>query len=279
MFFSQERPLTSDQFGFIIRNLFSLSTRSSNTIFFSNFLYTYRRNQSNLEILEDFIKMSRFTTLRRMSMSDDDDVLNECFANVMPIISSYRRSHDVMRLANTTYSINDGRTLAYYDKGTYFKESDDTVRSGALYDFGDGDWMLPRADTLLVMEKQRVLLYNISMQICFDVARGIGVTGRRGRTGAVFNSKLHLIQSNSIDPFCKNLDRLPLRRGILHVDSCPHPYWIDRGHRHSIPQSLYLPYVSMRRGVRMIKDDHIGRKSSFTVRIGDSDYAISFLDL
>ena len=190
-------------------------------------------------------------------------------------------------LANETYAINNGSVLTKYKKVGYFKESDIAIEGGALYDSGPGydEAVLGGSSTL----RDR-LLRNVSIDVCLDLNLGIRTNRMHhwSNPGGVplGDSRLHLVQSNSIDPFCNstNMRNLPLDRGILHVDAYPYPSWdmpaVSR------PQDIYLPYVTVSGSItgsgssterRIIQDDFLNYKEEFHLRIVESDYRFSFL--
>ena len=270
MFFSQEQALNYKQFCFLLRHLKNLSRLSPNSIIFSNFLYTFRsRRRDYLLSIERFYKMRLKTHLGIMAFSGGD-VLGECEYNFYHKLYSNRR---IDFLSNKTIAINNGRSIMSYCKGSYFQEDDDAIRDGAVYVFGNGDWVSPDIQDVLITNKQSCIYRNISIQVCFDLDREIGNFDFILNRGRYVSSRLHIIQANSIDPFVTNIQKLPLNRGIVHVDSFPHPYWIEKDRRGQVPQNLYLPFLDGRRSILDLSYE----KNSFSIRIGDSDYIISFL--
>lgn len=251
MFFSQLGPLDTDQKNFIEGKLFDLSRSSLNTIFYPNFLYTEDRDVSGSTVHGDLV---------RMGMSAGRDGL-AAITNVFPaaggVVAFNTPSmffHNAKRslkgcalevsrnripddgsivkwkyLVNETHAISGGSVLTRYKKVGYFKESDGTIEKGALYDSGSGHDEAVLVGAHALRDK---LLRNISVDICLDLP--IGVRKAKANHWAnpgdvpLGDSRLHLVQSNSVDPFYRPANRrnLPTTdRGILHVDAYPHPSW------------------------------------------------------
>jgi hypothetical protein len=308
MFFSQLEPLDTDQENFIERKIFDLSRSSPNTVFYPNFLYTETRNVPGSTVHGDLVRMGTNTSARglaairnvlpasvggaavvhnpNMVFNDERRSLRACALEVNRRgVPNDGTLIDWEYLVNETHAINNGNVLTKYRKVGYFGESDSAIERGVLYDSGPGydEAVLTGPHTL----RDR-LLRNISIDICLDLNLGI----RRGGVNhwinpgvmAARDSSLHLIQSNSINPFydCDlnprlnlvNRRNLPHNRGILHVDKYPHPSWNIPGAVNR-PQDVYLPYFDTAAGD--IKDDFLCCKDEFHLRIVESDYRFSFL--
>lgn len=182
-------------------------------------------------------------------------------------------------LVNENHAINNGKVLTRYKKVGYYHENDSKIARGVLYDSGPGydEAVLIGGSTL-----RDKLLRNISIDICLDLHLGIRSNGANHWTNPggvpLGDSRLHLIQSNSIDPFYNqtNIGNLPWDRGILHADEYPHPSW-NTPTMVSRFQDIYLPYIDSRTGA--LKDDFSYYKSEFHLRIVESDYKFSFLKI
>ncbi len=121
-------------------------------------------------------------------------------------------------LVNETYAINRGKIITKYKKATYWNESNSSVDAGVLYDFGSGfDTQLTNG----VDPIGRALLDNISTEICYDLPNGIRQSN--GWNNGRRSSRLHILQSNSVDPFSlwpdDNINKLPLDVPIIYADS------------------------------------------------------------
>lgn len=299
MFFSQLEPLSTVQKDFIEGKIFDLSRSSLNTVFYPNFLYIETRNVSGLTVHNDLIRMgtnagaygssginsvfhgviSTFTANPSMFFNDAGRTLTQCARLVQRNVPNNNNLVAWKYLINETHTINGGSVLARYKKVGYFRENDNSIKNGALYDSGPGYDEAVLIGTNSLRDR---LLRNISIDICLDLNIGIrsrGVNHWMNPSGTPLgDSRLHIIQSNSIDPFYNPVNRmnLPVNRGIIHVDKYPHPSWNVPGMVNR-PQDIYFPYIDARTGD--LKDDFLHYKSEFHLRIAESDYRFSFLKI
>lgn len=266
MFFSQGNPLTFDQKDFINEKILMLSKSSRCSLFYPNFLYTENRNLSGANILASFNTMNGHVW---NSVTNSNGIMNItrsplCVNDCEYELKTTRRiladatMHNQQFLVNETYGINAGSIVTTYRKATYWNESNDTIATGALYDFGTGlDQTVGVNDTL-----SKAMRTNISTEICFDLANGI--RSKNHWDNGLGQSRLHLLQSNCIDPFdtSGNINNLPIDVPIIYSDS-----YIDY-HRDGLPfctQILQNP--------RERHGEYPYRLQE--VRIGDSIYTIS----
>lgn len=175
-------------------------------------------------------------------------------------------------LINESFSIYNGEILTKYRKVGYFHESDTSIRSGQLYDYGPGYDEAVSAPSSL----QSILLRDFTTDVCLDLNIGIRRRNPNHWTNPCVrqqsDSCLHIIQASSIDPFCDtyNVGNLPVNRGIIHADKYPHPSWVDPSKNR--PQDIYLPY----RDGNAVIDNIVGDKEEFHVRFAENDYRFSF---
>jgi hypothetical protein len=302
MFFSQLEPLSTDQKDFIERKMLDLSMSSRNTVFYPNFLYTENRDVPGSTVYSDLVRMGANTSADGLAAigsifpTSVADVV--VVHNPSMVFNSERRSlrgcatkvysagvhndgttYGWEYLVNETHAINNGNVLTKCKKVGYFMESDTAIERGVLYDSGPGYDEAVLAGMHSLRDK---LLRNISIDICLDLNLGIRRRGVNRWTNpgvaSARDSNLHLIQSNSINPFydLTNRENLPLGKGILHADKYPYPSWdipdvVDR------PQDVYLPYFDT--VSEDIKDDFLSYKDEFHLRIVESDYRFSFLKI
>ncbi len=273
MFFSQVMPLNVNQKDFIKNCLCNLSIHSPYTILYPNFLYTEQRSITGTDIAFVFTNMENAKNSGKMNISDND------FSRCRSIISTIPNNgiiHNKNFLINETYSINGGRVLTRYKKVGYFHENDQCISSGMLYDSGPGyDEAFGTFSQL-----QQILLRNISTDICLDLNIGIRrnnpLLWRNPIVGALpQDSNLHIVQSNSIDPFYtpQNVMNLPRMRGIIHADKFPYPSWNSPSTNR--PQDIFLPYYNG----TVILDDIIGCKEEFHLRFVGNDYRFTFIKI
>jgi hypothetical protein len=181
----------------------------------------------------------------------------------------------VRYLLNETFSVHSGEVITAYKKFTYFDEHNKTMNTGCLYDFGEGKDVA--TDVSEGQKKlQKVLLENISTETCFDLA--YGVRYNNWWTNLTKPSKLHIIPSNSITAFGRNINdnarNLPVGVGIINVDS-----YLDRR-----PDAI--PYCKTSQRPKL-HDNDVDEKinlvayltdtdnKSYEVVIGDSRYIIT----
>jgi hypothetical protein len=219
MFFSQASPLTFEQMNFIRNNLLELSAESIHSLFYSNFLYTETRAVKGSGIHAFISTMWSNINDSKMSITKNAFCFDDCQYEIeYRGIADNDVEHEQVFLINETYGISNGSIVTKYRKTTYWNESNETIEAGGLYDFGTGIDEVYGTPTQL----SDALLKNISTEICFDLAKGI-------RRSNVWNngrgsSKLHILQSNCIDPFNAsgiddNINRLPLEVPIIYSDS------------------------------------------------------------
>ncbi|MDR1236306.1 MAG: hypothetical protein LBJ96_04845 [Holosporaceae bacterium] len=227
--FSQDPPLESSQKNFILDQLKILSSSSPNTVFYPNFLFTEMRGNTKEEAMAAQKEMEDNEKIGRMIFKNIDDYPLHC----TPTTYSGKKTENVFGkksnnekrqigyLLNETIAIHGGEVLTAYKKFTYFSESNETIHAGGKYDFGEGKDVA--TDVSEDHENlQKVLLENISTEICYDLA--YGVRYKNGWTNLTEPSKLHIIPSNFITAFGRafsdNISHLPLGVGIINAD--PH---------------------------------------------------------
>ena len=307
MFFSQLSPLSFDQKNFIERMLLDFSVKAKNTVLYPNFLYTETRHVTGAEIHTGIVNMGKKSSADGLQAVKDilphsagAATLVDSTMNFHNAESTLRRCAQVIQnrhvpndetnvdweyLINETYSINNGRILTKYKKAGYFRESDIKISNGCIYDSGSGhDESVVRGTNTL----RNTLLRCISTDICLDLNLGVRRNGVNRWSnpiegGITHSSYLHIIQSNSINPFydyeqgLTNRRNLPQNVGVLHVDKYPHPSWNIPGMAmFPRPQDIYLPYIGTD---GYVKDDFLYNKTEFHLRICESDYRFCFLKI
>ncbi len=272
MFFSQIRPLEDHQRKFIEENLFALSNGSPYAILYPNFLYTEQRKVSGEDINSAILKMQNSINSGTMVIAPNS--LKRC-ATMAGSVPNNESIFKHMFLINETHSINRGRILTRCKKHGYFHESDLSVSMGVLYDSGIGcDEPQGEHSSL-----QDILLRNITTDIYLDLNLGTRIRNKMFwcNTGVTYpcDSRLHIVQSNSIDPFYnpRNAANLPKQRGILHADKFPHPSWNSPSVNR--PQDVFLPYYDG----KQIVDDIIGIKNEIHLRFVGNDYRFTFMQI
>jgi hypothetical protein len=221
MFFSQKLPLNSEQMDFINEKILRISERNAFSIFFVNFLYTKVKNEEGRLTHRAYQTMVDKYNNWHMAMETPDVLLIDCKSNLN--VPKNNTKNDVLYLKNETFGINNGHILTGYKKATYFKESDDTIRSGdagtykyAIYDFGTGQ------DKIITNSQlSEALVRNVTTEICFDLANGIRCTSSTPwkNKSTWPQSNIHIIQSNCIDPTeYDNCSFLPQNELIIYVD-------------------------------------------------------------
>lgn len=262
MFFSQVDPLTLKQKDFIADKLIELSLWSKNTVFYPNFLYTEDRNISGQEIHNFLNTMDVNVASGKMNIQNQTWCVQDCRNEIVNRrqVAANGVMHKQKFLVNETYGINRGEIVTKYKKATYWNESNDTVSQGVLYDFGVG------TDTRTVDQStiSDALTDNISTEICYDLAQG--VRQNNNWSNGVQSSKMHILQSNSVDPFCgtwpnDNINRLPLDVPIIYADS-----YIDY-HRAG------LPFCHDLGGNIRVRSGEFPYRL-YDIRIGDSVYTV-----
>lgn len=260
MFFSQVDPLTLEQKNFITDKLIELSSWAKNSFFYPNFLYTENRTVSGQEIYDFLDQMDINITNGRMDINYDPWCVRNCRTAISNNgILANGIMHNQEFLVNETYGINRGAIVTKYKKATYWNESNNSIDVGVLYDFGTGIDTQPAESTPVC----RVLLDNVSTEICYDLANGVR-QANNWNNGAQ-SSRIHILQSNSIDPFSEipsnnNIDKLPLDVPLIYADS-----YIDY-HRDG------LPFCHDSGNERIRQGEFPYRLQE--VRIGDSVYTI-----
>jgi hypothetical protein len=237
MFFSQQVPLTLEQKDFIRDKLVGLSQDSPTSFFYPNFLYTENRNVDGHSICGFLDTMDNNVASGLMDISHNNFCVNECRNELINIggILDDATLHPQEFLINETYGINNGNIITTYKKASYFNEANDSVLGGTLYDFGTGRDI---ANMAVPLQLRTAVLNNISTEICFDLAQSVRMNNN-WNNGAQ-SSLLHVLQSNSVDPFFAmapndNINRLPLNVPIAYADSylnyskCGVPFCYDMG--------------------------------------------------
>jgi hypothetical protein len=219
MFFSQADPLTVDQKDFINDKLFELSQSSPFSFFYPNYLYTETRSARGHTIHSTYRHMERAASRpynRLVNVGGDSSVITDCGDILRGNVNNDNNFYNQEFLVNETYGVHNGRIVTKYKKKSYFNESNDTIRAGAIYDYGAGRDIALRGSSLAV---RTALLSNISTEICFDLAHGI--RSRNNWDNGAGQSALHILQSNCIDPFyTDNIGNLPADVPIIYADSC-----------------------------------------------------------
>lgn len=163
---------------------------------------------------------------KRKIMAVGNDDFNDC-RNIIVAIPNTVDAVNHSYLINETYSINNGVLLTKYKKASYFHEADTQLSNGALYEFGNG-----RDEKIsgVAGHLYAAILDNITTEICFDLCRGIRKeNGWRNYKLGGQDSLLHIVQSNTIDPFDddvsnNNINMLPLNKCVIHADPYVNPY-------------------------------------------------------
>ncbi len=107
---------------------------------------------------------------------------------------------------------------------------------------------------------------------------GIRKCNKWSNLGENQTSVLHLIQSNSIDPFFRNRKNLPINKGIVHADSFPYPSWVTPDLFR--PQTMYFPYIIIdKNGVLEMRDDIVRNKLESLLRMKTGDCCLSFFQI
>ncbi len=225
MFFSQAVPLSSKQKDFINEKLLKLSKESKYSIIYPNFLYVENRSVSGSSIHTFLNTMESNYSNRTMNITNDPYCLQDCKNELLSHrnIQANANIYNQEFLINETYGINRGEVITKYKKATYWNESNNNIANGVLYDFGIG-----MDQTVIDTPISKALMSNISVEICFDLANA--KRKNNNWNNGFGQSKLHIIQSNCIDPFNQtNINNLPIDVPIIYADS-----YIDY-HRDGLP--------------------------------------------
>ena len=225
-------------------------------------MYIENREVTGTAIRNSFNTMVRNESSGIMDISYDLWCIDSCEQKTIinrGIIDTTTYNQDF--LINETLGINDSTIVTKYKKSSYWNESNDSIRNGCLYEFGTGLDVGVDGYTDLC----NAMLNNISIDICFDLACGIRANSNHW-TNLGHPSRLHIVQSNSVDPFCDippndNINRLPVDVPILYCDS-----YLDY-HRNG------LLYCQSNMGMREI-GGNVASYRLYEIKIGDSVYTI-----
>jgi hypothetical protein len=118
-------------------------------------------------------------------------------------------------LINRTYCVYKEKDIFHYNKSAYFKENDTLIGRGHIYNLGDG---YP-ATTAALDEQSKKIFNTISTEICLDFACGIRKNNNWKNERGKDASKLHIIQSNSVETWLLNKENYPINVPILYSDA------------------------------------------------------------
>jgi hypothetical protein len=162
---------------------------------------------------EDIVKQYVNTYVGRDTFSS-----NDFKGNIdVTTIKSKEASLMLNFLTNRTYCIYNKGEVFHYNKSAYYKESDILILRNHIYDLGDG---YPKFAVILGdVTKHRKIFNAISTEICLDFVCGIRKNNdwksKRGGNA----SKLHIIQSNSVEAWCLKKENYPFNVPILYSDA------------------------------------------------------------
>jgi len=208
-FFQKTQPVPENDENSIINHFKQLSLLCKNSLFYLNLL---SRTQCNLPECAQIIQKNR------QSYAIDKDFINTQSSKRFP--KNYHEDTDIRGIfKNITYGIYNGEITTSYQKRSYFAEWDAGIMQKFIYAFGSGKDVSHN-------KIGNKLIQNISTEICFDLCKGVRRSNNWKNNNGIFakQSILHLLQSNSINPFCEtppndNKNRLPKDTIIVHADS------------------------------------------------------------
>lgn len=152
------------------------------------------------------------------SYTDKDTFsINDFYCNPsIKTISSVMPTSDAKFLVNRTYCIYKGSDRFFYNKSSYYRENDLSIQNGYIYDLGDG---YPTFPDLLIFDDVERIFNTISTEICLDFVCGIRKNNNWKSKRDGVSSKLHIIQSNSVETWLCRQENYPFNIPILYSDA------------------------------------------------------------
>ena len=223
MFFSKRMPLSSKLRGEVLKNISALSDKK--TLVHVNFLYSEQGKDKFTQLEFNRIKrnlsprrqssgglFSRFLFENTQTYKTIEDHLERYLDRISPLVDKKNHTY----LLNKSDILWDKKTVCYYKKSSYFREHDNSLKNGFVYDVGDGkDHKYSK-----LSEEQNsianVILKNISSEICFDLASGVRQENSWRNSDS--QSKIHILVSNCIFSELNHHFLPPSSILIAHVD-------------------------------------------------------------
>jgi hypothetical protein len=172
------------------------------------FSYTTPPGKTVVSIIGDYVN--------KYKKSDDTFSYNDLTTDTeIKTITSTEIPKKAKFLVNRTYCIYDQKDIFYYNKSAYYRENDDLIDNHKyIYLIGDG-----YPENRLPNIKHDKIFNAISTEICLDFACGIRKNNLwKNKRGGV-PSKLHIIQSNSVNTWFPSSENYPFDIPILYSDA------------------------------------------------------------
>lgn len=143
--------------------------------------------------------------------------INDFYSNPsIKTIASATSTLNAKFLANRTYCIYQGMARFFYNKSSYYRENDISIKNGYIYDLGDG---YPTFLDLLILDDVEKIFNTISTEICLDFVCGIRKNNNWKSKRDGVPSKLHIIQSNSVETWLSRQENYPFNIPVLYSDA------------------------------------------------------------
>lgn len=220
MFFSKDRPLSSDEFTAKEVALRGLTRRHRNVLVHANFLFEGLHSFDSPAEYEAFmIEQERRVNLlsaRTGKQIFESGRYAEGYKEYATQFLGYRSPLNILK--NQSYVFWNGHPVISYLKSSYMREAEHLLTAGKFYELGTGEDVIPPAlaDLSAEMAVAKILRENLSTEICYDLEIGV----RKKLDSYPIGGKVHIVISNTL-PLAQygraeNLpDHIPL---IIHVD-------------------------------------------------------------